>query len=841
MTSGSSEGRRGDLELGTIPRLVMRAADRFGGLAAVSDEGVTLTYADLAASVERAARALAALGVSAGDRVAIWAPNTWEWVVAALAVHAAGGALVPINTRFKGVEAAEVIAKSGARVLFTTVGFLGTDYVAMLRESGVALPRLGPIVVLRGAAPPGMVSWEELLARAGEVSRAAAQARALAVRPDDLSDILFTSGTTGRPKGVPCTHAQTLRAFLDWADTVGLRQGDRYLVVLPFFHSFGYKAGILTCLMAGATILPQAVFDAGVVLERIPRDRVSVLPGPPSLYQTLLARPDLAAHDLSSLRLAVTGAAHIPVELVHRMRKELGFETVITGYGLTETSGIVTMCHFDDDPETIAGTSGRAIPGVEVRVVGDDGQEVPRGAPGEVIVRGYNVMRGYHDDPEETAAVMDGQGFLRTGDVGVMDARGYLRITDRKKDMFIVGGFNAYPAEIERVLLGHEAVAQAAVVGVPDDRLGEVGRAFVVLRPDLAGAVQGEALVAYCRERMANYKVPRRVEIVDALPTNATGKVLKYALRAGASAAGKKTGGICEGRVVIVTGAGRGLGREHALAFARQGARVVVNDLGVSNRGEGRDAGPAREVVEAIRAMGGEAVEDGADVADWAQAKALVDAAIARFGRLDVVVNNAGFVRDRMFVSATEEEWDAVMRVHLRGHFCVSRHAAAHWRDEAKAGRTPDARIINTSSGAGLLGSVGQSAYSAAKAGIAALTLVQAAELGRYGITAHAIAPVARTRMTEAVFAETMKKPEEGFDAADPANVSPLVVWLGSPESKGVTGRIWEVSGGRISVMDGYREEAQIDAARRWDPAELGPRVRELLERARPAVEVYGA
>ncbi len=211
------------------------------------------------------------------------------------------------------------------------------------------------------------------------------------------------------------------------------------------------------------------------------------------------------------------------------MRRELAFETVITGYGLTETTGIVTMCHFDDDAETIAGSSGRAVPGVEVRVTGDDGREVPRGEPGEVIVRGYNVMRGYHDDPEETAAVLDAEGWLRTGDVGVMDPRGYLRITDRKKDMFIVGGFNAYPAEIERILLGHEAVTQAAVVGVPDDRLGEVGVAFVVLRADQR--ITAGDLIAWSRERMANYKVPRRVEVVATLPSNATGKVLKYVLR----------------------------------------------------------------------------------------------------------------------------------------------------------------------------------------------------------------------------------------------------------------------------------------------------------------------
>ena len=524
------EGQRGDLELGTIPRLVRVAAERHAELAAVVDDGVTLTFTELAAEVKRAARALMAVGIAPGDRVALWAPNGWEWVVAALAVHAAGAALVPINTRWKGVEAAEVLAKSDARALFTTICFLGVDHVALLQGSGVALPALGPIVVLRGAAPPGTLAWDAFLALSSAVSDDAAEARALAVAPGDLSDLLFTSGTTGRPKGVPCTHAQTLRAFRDWSDTVGLRRGDRYLVVLPFFHSFGYKAGILASLMVGATIFPQAVFDVGAVLERVTRDRITVLPGPPALYQSILSRPDLASHDLSSLRLAVTGAAVIPVELIHRLRRELAFQTIITGYGLTETSGIVTMCRFDDDPETIASTSGRAIPGVEVRVTGDDGSEVPRGEPGEVLVRGYNVMSGYLDDAEETAAAIDAAGWLRTGDIGVMDARGYLRITDRKKDMFIVGGFNAYPAEIERVLLGHPAVAQAAVVGAPDPRLGEVGVAFVVLR---AGAALGpEELIAWSRPRMANYKVPRRVEIVAELPANATGKVLKYLLRA---------------------------------------------------------------------------------------------------------------------------------------------------------------------------------------------------------------------------------------------------------------------------------------------------------------------
>jgi NAD(P)-dependent dehydrogenase (short-subunit alcohol dehydrogenase family) len=298
---------------------------------------------------------------------------------------------------------------------------------------------------------------------------------------------------------------------------------------------------------------------------------------------------------------------------------------------------------------------------------------------------------------------------------------------------------------------------------------------------------------------------------------------------------------ICDGRVVIVTGAGRGLGRAHALAFAAEGARVVVNDLGVALDGTDAQHGPADEVVAEIRAAGGEAIANGDDVADWEGGARLVQAAIDGFGGLDVVVNNAGFVRDRMFANAEESEWDAVVRVHLKGHFVVSRHAAAHWRDRSKAGDEVDARIINTSSGAGLLGSVGQAAYSAAKAGIATLTLVQAAELGRYGVTANALAPSARTRMTEGVFTEMMARPESGFDAMDPANVSPIVVWLGSSESRDVTGRVFEVEGGRVSIADGWHHGPARERDERWSPAELGPVVRELLGELRAPDPVYGA
>ena len=495
-------------------------------------DGRILSFAGLATAVHDAARAFLAMGIERGDRVAIWAPNMWEWVVAALGLHSAGAVLVPLNTRFKGREAAYILGKSRAKALVTITGFLDTDYVSLLREAvdvDTELPDLEAIVVLRGDAPDGTRTWADFMAAGSAVDSALVEARAQAVEPGDLSDILFTSGTTGNPKGAMLTHAQTLRAYRDWSELVGLQEHDRYLIVNPFFHAFGYKAGWLASLMMGATVLPQPVFDPEQVFERIPRDRITVLPGPPTLYQTILNHPGRGEHDLSSLRLSVTGAAPTPVELIVRMREELTFETIITGYGLTESCGIATMCRYDDDPETIANTSGRAIPGVDVRVVDADGREVARGEPGEVLVRGYNVMRGYLDEPEETAACVDADGWLHTGDVGVMDDRGYLRITDRTKDMFIVGGFNAYPAEIENLFLRNEKVAQVAVVGVPDERMGEVGMAFVVLRPDAEASAH--ELVEWGRAEMANYKAPRHVEVVDELPLNAMGKVLKYELR----------------------------------------------------------------------------------------------------------------------------------------------------------------------------------------------------------------------------------------------------------------------------------------------------------------------
>ncbi|MEE1737525.1 FadD3 family acyl-CoA ligase [Streptomyces sp. BE147] len=514
---------RGDEQWGSIPGLVRDAAGRYGDREAVAEGRTRLSYAELGEQVERAAAACLASGVEPGDRVAIWAPNTLDWIVSALGAVTAGAVLVPLNTRFKGTEAAYILQRSRAKLLFVTGTFLGTSYVASLRRSDVELPHLETVVVLADSAPRDYVTWKDFLVRGERIPRAEVRARADAIVPGDPSDIIYTSGTTGRPKGAVITHAQTLRCYAIWSELAGLREGDRYLIVNPFFHTFGYKAGIIACLMRGATMVPQPVFNVDTVLANIAAERISVLPGPPTLHQSLLDHPSRAAHDLSALRLVVTGAAVVPLRLVERLRAELHISTVLTAYGLSEASGIVTMCRRGDPAEVIATTSGRAIPGTEVRVLAEPG------SPGEVLVRGFHVMRGYFEDPDTTSATLTPDGWLRTGDVGVLDEAGNLRITDRIKDMFIVGGFNAYPAEIEQLLGLHPDVADVAVIGVPDPRLGEVGKAYAVRRP--GATVTADDLIAWSRREMANFKVPRSVEFVTELPRNAGGKVLKGELR----------------------------------------------------------------------------------------------------------------------------------------------------------------------------------------------------------------------------------------------------------------------------------------------------------------------
>ncbi|HEX4490249.1 MAG TPA: FadD3 family acyl-CoA ligase [Acidimicrobiia bacterium] len=520
----------------TIPGVLARAASLYATGDALVDERDRLTYAGLAADVEIAARAIVASGVQPGERVAIWAPNTTEWVVAALAVYRAGGVIVPLNTRFKGAEAAYILERADVRLLFTVTDFLATNYVELLRAAD-PVASLREIVVLRGSTAPDTVAWSEFLARADRVIPEAVEARRDALTADTMSDILFTSGTTGKPKGAMLTHGASVRAYTAWSDVVGLREGDRYLVVNPFFHAFGLKAGILASVLKGAAIIPHAVFDVDEVMRRAAEEQVSMLPGPPTIYQSILDHPRLGEFDMTSLRLAVTGAAAVPVELIRRMRSELGFETIVTGYGLTEATGIATMCRHDDDPETISRTAGRAIPGTEVRAVDDDNQPVPAGEPGEVVVRGYNVMKGFIHDEEATKEAIDADGWLHTGDIGVLDERGNLRITDRLKDMFVVGGFNAYPAEIEQMIMRHPKVSEAAAVGIPDERLGEVCRVYIIARHGVE--LTETEIIEYCRERLANFKVPREVLIVPELPRNASGKVLRYVLRA--QAAGQPT------------------------------------------------------------------------------------------------------------------------------------------------------------------------------------------------------------------------------------------------------------------------------------------------------------
>jgi acyl-CoA synthetase (AMP-forming)/AMP-acid ligase II len=512
----------------SIPAVALATCDRLGECEAIVDGAVRWTFDDLGDRVRRAGAAMIAHGVGPGDRVAIWAPNSRYWVVAALGLQAAGATLVPINTRFKGPEAAPLLARTGAKILCTVTDFLDIDPVAMLATSGVGLPSLEHIVILDGGVPAGTTAWGDFVAAGSAVDDAVVDERVASIGPDALSDIMFTSGTTGTPKGVMMAHGQTLKLFRDWCDFADLREGDRYLIVNPFFHMFGYKAGWLACLIRGATIFPVPVFDVGAVLALVETERVTVFPGAPTIYQTILDHPDVERFDLSSLRVAVTGAADIPVSLIERIRAELPFERVLTGYGLTE-GGTCTGSRPDDDPVTIATTAGRAMVDIEVRIAAQDGSEAPRGETGEVHVRGGNVMQGYLDDPVATAETIDGDGWLHTGDLGTMDDRGYVRIVGRIKDMFIVGGFNAYPAEIEAALVEHDAVSAAAVIGIPDDRMGEVGCAFVV--PVDGTELDLDEFREWCRARMANYKVPRLVRVIDELPINATGKVMKEELR----------------------------------------------------------------------------------------------------------------------------------------------------------------------------------------------------------------------------------------------------------------------------------------------------------------------
>lgn len=503
----------------TIPHAAALAAARWGDAPALLEHGEVWSFNQLWAKCREATSALLARGVGEGDRIAIWAPNSREWVVAAVAAMTCGAAIVPLNTRLKGREAGDILRRTHARMMFTVRGFLGIDYPALL--SAEDLPDLAETVLLDS-------DFGSFLASGKGAEDATIDAALARLTADHLSDILFTSGTTGVPKGVMMTYGRVIPQCGVWIGNTGLSAGERYLIVNPFFHSFGFKVGWVACLISGAVIVPMPQFDVASARDSIVRDRINFLPGPPTIFQMLLADKEREDFDCSSLRGGTTGAATVPPVLVERIRTELGMKDIITAYGMTECVNI-TSCRPGDPVDVIATTCGAAIPGNEVIIAGEDGQEVPRGETGEIWVRGQGVMLGYLDDPAATEEAIDANGWLHTGDVGTMDANGYVRITDRLKDMYISGGFNVYPAEVEKLLSNHPAVGMVAVVGIADDRMGEVGKAYVVLRPG-AAATEAE-MAAWSKENMANYKVPRSFVFVDDVPRNASGKVLKTELR----------------------------------------------------------------------------------------------------------------------------------------------------------------------------------------------------------------------------------------------------------------------------------------------------------------------
>ncbi|MEO5598535.1 MAG: AMP-binding protein [Novosphingobium sp.] len=488
---------------------------------ALRDDGRNRTYTDLHGEARQAGRALLAMGIGKGDRVAIWAVNHAEWVIAALGIQAVGAVLVLIGTRLKGAEASDILQRSGACALFMDASVAGYNLPDSI--AGYELPELRQRIEFGSG-------WRAFMATGDAVSEEALDQNIAAITADDTADIIFTSGTTGKPKGVPMTHAQSLTACAQQqACVTQFIAGETFAVFYPFAHNAGYRAGWQAGLLNGARIIPVRDYNPGAILDLIERERVAVLPMVPTLFQSLLDDPSLPHRDLSSLRFAGTGAATIPVQLITRMRTELGSCLVSTGYGLTEAAGSVSNTRPGDSDEVIATTTGLPLDNLEVRILDAEHREVPAGTPGEIAVRGFQVMRGYYQDAEASAKAFTRDGFLLTGDVGLFTPQGHLRITDRLKDMYLCGGFNCYPAEIEAILRGNEAVAEVAVVGMDDDRLEQVGRAFITARPGYR--LTEAAMIAWSRDHMANYKVPRSVVVVDALPLNGTGKVDKVQLR----------------------------------------------------------------------------------------------------------------------------------------------------------------------------------------------------------------------------------------------------------------------------------------------------------------------
>lgn len=532
-----AEGRSMTASLATtIPSLLKEAAG-LGEHPAVVEGDRVVSYTELHHLVRDAARAYLAQGIRHGDRVGVWIPNRLEFILAMLGAQSIGASVIPLNTRYTGSEAAAILARSRASAVIAADGFLARSYMSDLREAADALdapatglPHLHLAVTLGDQADGQTLTWHEFLASGTSVSTEELDDAIATVGPDDVMDILFTSGTTGQPKGVMSAHRQSLGVARAWGTGAQLSAADRYAVVNPFFHGFGYKAGLLTSLLFGTTIYPVEVFDTTQLLELIQRARITVLPGVPTIFTSMLDHPRLREYDLSSLRFAIAGATAAPATLFHDMVNTLGFETVAQAYGLTECI-VATLSRPGESLEHAAQTTGPAVQGIEIRVVDVDGADAGVNEDGEILLRGDNVMLGYFEDEDATRAAFTEDGWFRTGDVGQLDEHGCLRITDRVKDMFIVGGFNVYPAEVENVLRRHPAVNESAVIGVPDERLGAVGRAYVLLLHNVEPKPDGPALDAFCRSQLANFKVPKEFVFVEEFPRNATGKILKTELR----------------------------------------------------------------------------------------------------------------------------------------------------------------------------------------------------------------------------------------------------------------------------------------------------------------------
>ncbi len=515
----------------TIPQIVENAATCYGEKPfCVGEGGRITTFRAFSTRVAGVGARLLALGIKAGDRVAIIAPNSPEWIAAATAIMSIGAIMVPINTRFKGPEIRHVLETARVSLVFSVADFLGVNYASMTVEACggegqgtlvADLPWLKAILTMDD--PDFAPDYVD------EASRNAFEAASANVLPDSVADILFTSGTTGKPKGAMHSHAQGLWMTGLWNEANDLSDADRMALVNPFFHSFGYRSGWMSALTAGMTVYPLSVFDAGQMLALIERERITQLSGAPTIFFSLMEHPDFGVRDISSLRSGHTGGAKTPPEIIRAGYEKLGFEIFLTSFGQTESTAVISTNRAGDPLDAIVNTVGRPIPLLECRIVDPAGIDVALGERGELLVRGPNVMLGYFEDPEQTAKTIDADGWLHTGDVAAMDDEGRLRILDRLKDIIIVGGFNAYPVEIELMLAKHPAIAEVAIIGLPDERLGEVTAACATLKP--GASLEMAELTSWAREQMANYKVPRHLFIMDDLPRTPLGKIQKFELR----------------------------------------------------------------------------------------------------------------------------------------------------------------------------------------------------------------------------------------------------------------------------------------------------------------------